>query len=240
MSRRGSNRGRSQAGDADATKPRVSVFDRLGPLPSTDDKPTTKPVLPTNENRAPYQARSRGAKPSGATATPGVTPRTLQPNALLHRSLQEVRKARTSEAMTAPGAVNAALQARVAELESKLAAAEELGDALMFQQQALLTEKARMQAENAQLTRETAALRERLDFLHFTLTGGEGAVSPAPVAEVSADPGTVVRPQAQQGPPPTPDSAMLRVLRTAELGMDGEADPAHLVSYAAGSSADAN
>lgn len=215
--------------DAAPPPPRKSVFDRLGPVPAAHDDTVKNSVRHGNENRAPHEARSGGAKPTAA-------PRGLQPNALLHRSLQEVRKERASEAMTAPGAANVALQARVADLEARLAASDDLGNALLLGQQSLLTEKARLQAENAQLTREAAALRERLDFLHFSMAGGGGA---AAAAEPAAEPHAVASPQPLQGPPPTPDSvaAMLRVLRTAELGMDsdavGGADPAHLVSYAA-------
>ena len=174
-------------------QPRVSVFDRLGPPkqnPSGAENSRRKENnYPDRRHRGgadgkmqqqnPPKERPRNVERSRDTAAAASTPGQvhIKPNALLHRTLQDVKKERSKEEFVAnPSAAIKELERRLQQVEEERNAAEELSNTLLFTQQTLLQDKAKLQAENMRLTREMEALLERLDFLDV----GGGDCSPAP------------------------------------------------------------
>jgi pentose-5-phosphate-3-epimerase len=178
---------------------RVSVFDRLGPKTQNTSEPHSVapkddqfeiPARRVNNTYPDRRRRGGGANgnknpPEGprnayretpaaaASSTPKVH---IKPNALLHRTLQDVKKERIKEAFVAnPSAAIEDLEQRLQQAESDRIAAEELSNALLLTQQTLLQDKTKLQAENVHLKREMEALKERLDYLDI-----DGGCSPAP------------------------------------------------------------
>jgi hypothetical protein len=186
-------------------KPRVSVFDRLGPKATSTSQNPPRRTLPEDEqfeiparrgeNNYPDRRHRGGAggkqqqqhppreRPRNAereTPVGSNTPQVrIKPNALLHRTLQDVKKERTKEAFVSnPAAAVEDLEQRLQRANDDLIAAEELSNALLMTQQTLLQDKAKLQAENMQLKREMEALQERLAYLD--IGDGHGDCSPGP------------------------------------------------------------
>lgn len=224
-----------------ASTKRVSVFERLGPVP---DLPPTPSSASTSSSPGPVENQSpqrpqRDIK--GAPNASDLTPREglpkarlsdsmagnsgvhLKPNALLHRTLKEVKKDRARKALSDPATAVEELQKHVDRLEKDKNAAEELANALLLSQQTLLQDKTKLQSENASLLREVEQLKERLEFLHLTgKTGGglEPLVHGLHPDMLSDEEDELVF---------TPNPAMLRELREAGIELES---PSAIPSFA--------
>jgi hypothetical protein len=243
------------------TQQRISVFDRLGPSISNQNVSKTQSAAPKENNypdrrqegggahdkqhqQNPPRERPRNSNRDPSTAqTPGHHQVHIKPNALLHRTLQDVKKERTIEALVAnPVAAIEYFEQRLQRAEDDRIAAEELPNALLLTQQTLLQDKAKLQAENMQLKREMDALKERIEYLNVS---GEHC-SPAPLPGASGeelrareyaeyhgrDVDDTYAADRHHYQAITPDSGMLRALKmNAAAGsgdVDGEKALAHL------------
>ena len=216
-----------------ATNKRVSVFERLGPSPDLPTTPSTSTSPGPVENQPPHRlqtenkdtpnasdpkAKESPLKPPSSGMTPGNSGVHLKPNALLHRTLKEVKKDRARKALSDPATAVEELQKHVDRLEKDKHAAEELADALLLSQQALLQDKTKLQIENATLLREVEQLNERLEFLHFAESAGissDPLVSGVHPIMLSDEEDDLVY---------TPNPAMLRELREAGLDIESPSD----------------
>jgi hypothetical protein len=231
---------------------RVSVFDRLGPKP-TQNAPKTQSRTPIDEEfeiparrvdnirqdhhrhgDGKRRERSRNAERDAPAASnqPGLSggsnifsksSRQIKPNALLHKTLQDVKKERITEAFAAnPSAAIIDLEQRLHRAEDDRIAAEELSNALLLTQQTLLQEKTKLEAENMKLHRELEQLKERLAFLDI---GGDGGLSAGHrdgeygeyAEEHIDDTYDIVNDPHYQAI--TPDSGMLKAIQLNSLGI---------------------
>lgn len=162
---------------------RKSVFDRLGPRSENNvpNQPVTNTTQAATTNRRPgYPTRSRSSStnrhqqpphsnnptspPSSTTTTPCT--RTLQPNAILARTLKTIQKERNAEAIAAsPSARVQDLQSKIAALDAEKTSAQLLINELLASQQALMKEKKDLARENEALKQEGTQLKEQLEYL---------------------------------------------------------------------------
>ena len=245
---------------SDHAPTRNPVFSRLGPVPPPSQgyahEPPIKPSARGNSGRTHFPPKSfknsnddvdssyiysenplppsRGKSSGPLHSNDGRRRSSIQPNALLHRSLRDIKKERDSEVMANPFTAVEELQAQVDRAQADQKAAEELADALLLSQQTLLQEKTKLQAENERLVREVAMMRELLEYSQAAVsTGGGGGggtgrnLYNSPLNRLATHAHHHTSGVIDDGELPiTPDSEMLRVLREAKLIDDdaGDAD----------------
>jgi len=250
MARRGPD---SSVAKEQNSNQRVSVFDRLGPKtqngtsrPHSEAPKDDEFAIPARRLENPYpnrRHRGRGGNrqqnlpregpknvdrdSAAAASTPKVQ---IKPNALLHRSLQDVKKERNKEDAIED------LERRLQQAESLKSAADELSSALLLTQQTILQDKSSLQAENVRLKREIEALKERLTYLDI---GGGGGSPASPRGDYAHGDGVVAGGYAEYDDGGlvdqyaeeqyyhqaiTPDSGMLKALKMKALAAADSGD----------------